>query len=131
MCTHCKKAVYFKNNCWKLYLKKMSEEIKKKQEIKKKKEKEKKKKKFLSFKDKWYNEDSVTLTVIKNYSLVINKMSWIANFNATQYMCCDLSAFSLIKMFNNESSIREVSEVMYAQRVEMINLQLKNSDEKS
>jgi len=34
-------------------------------------------------------------------------------------------------MFNNESSIREVSEVMYAQEIEMIDLQLKNDDEKS
>ncbi len=50
----------------------MSKEIKKKQETKKKKEKEKKK--FLSFKDKQYNENTVILTVIKNYSLVINKM---------------------------------------------------------
>ena len=48
----------------------MSEEVKKKQEIKKKKEK----KKFLSFKDKWYNKNSVILTAIKSYSLVINKM---------------------------------------------------------
>jgi len=55
----------------------MSEEIKKKQETKKKKEKEKekKKKKFLSFEDKQYNKDSVILTVIESYSLVINKMS--------------------------------------------------------
>ncbi len=45
-------------------------------------------------------------------------------------MYCDLSAFSLIKMFNNESSIRRVSEVMYTQKIEMIDLQLKNSDEK-
>jgi len=27
---HCKKAVYFKNNCWKLYSEKMFKEIKKK-----------------------------------------------------------------------------------------------------
>ncbi len=27
---YCKKAVHFKNNCWKLYLKKMFKEIKKK-----------------------------------------------------------------------------------------------------
>jgi len=46
-------------------------------------------------------------------------------------MCCDLSAFSLIKIFNNRFSIRKVSEVMYAQEIEMIDLQLKNSDEKS
>ncbi len=46
-------------------------------------------------------------------------------------MCCDLSAFSLIKTFNNELSIRKVSEVMYAQEIETINLQLKNSDEKT
>ncbi len=46
-------------------------------------------------------------------------------------MCCDLSAFSLIKMFNNEFSIRKVSEVMYTQKIEIIDLQLKNSDEKS
>ena len=45
-------------------------------------------------------------------------------------MYCDLSAFSLIKMFNNRLSIRKVSEVMYAQEIEMIDLQLKNSDEK-
>jgi len=51
----------------------MFKELKKKQEIKKKKEKEKKK--FLSFKDKQYNENSVILTVIENYSLVINKIS--------------------------------------------------------
>ncbi len=50
MYIYCKKAVYFENNYWKLYLKKMSKEIKKKQETKKKKEKEKKK--FLSFKNK-------------------------------------------------------------------------------
>jgi len=42
MYTHCKKAVHFKNNCWKLHSKKMSKELKKKQETKKKKEKEKK-----------------------------------------------------------------------------------------
>jgi len=53
----------------------MSKELKKKQETKKKKEKEKEKKKFLSFEDKQYNKNSVILTVIKNYSLVINKMS--------------------------------------------------------
>jgi len=55
----------------------MFKEIKKKQETKKKKEKEKekKKKKFLSFKDKQYNENSVILTAVKNYSLVINKIS--------------------------------------------------------
>ncbi len=52
----------------------MSEEIKKKQETKKKKEKKKKKKKFLSSEDKQYNKDSVILTVIENYSFVINKM---------------------------------------------------------
>ena len=50
----------------------MSKEIKKKQETKKKKEKEKKK--FLNFKDKQYNENTVILTVIENYSLIINKM---------------------------------------------------------
>jgi len=53
----------------------MSKELKKKQEIKKKKEKEKKKKKFLSFKDKQYNKNTVILTAVKSYSLVINKMS--------------------------------------------------------
>jgi len=37
-------------------------------------------------------------------------------------MCCDLSAFSLIKTFDNEPSIREVSEVMHAQEIEMIDL---------
>jgi len=52
----------------------MPEEIKKKQETKKKKEKEKEKKKFLSSEDKQYNEDSVILTTVENYSLVINKM---------------------------------------------------------
>ncbi len=52
MYTHCKKAVHFKNNCWKLHSEKMSKELKKKQETKKKKEKEKEKKKFLSFEDK-------------------------------------------------------------------------------
>jgi len=51
----------------------MSKEIKKKQEIKKKKKKEKKK--FLSFEDKQYNENTVILTTVKNYSFVINKMS--------------------------------------------------------
>jgi len=51
----------------------MSKELKKKQETKKKKEK--KKKKFLSFKDKQYNENTVILTMIKNYSFVINKIS--------------------------------------------------------
>jgi len=64
----------------------------------------------------------VILTAVKSYSLVINKMSWIADFDATQYMCCDLSAFSSIKMFNNELSIREVSEVMHIQRVKTVNL---------
>ena len=29
-------------------------------------------------------------------------------------MYCDLSAFSLIKIFNNELSIKEVSEVTHA-----------------
>jgi len=48
MYIHCKKAVYFKNNYWKLHLKKMSKELKKKQETKKKKEK-KKKKEILKF----------------------------------------------------------------------------------
>jgi len=75
MYIHYKKAVHSENNYWKLHLKKMSKEIKKKQETKKKKEKEKKKEKFLSFKDKWYNENSVILTAVKSYSLVINKMS--------------------------------------------------------
>ncbi len=51
----------------------MFKEIKKKQETKKKKEK--KKKKFLNFEDKQYNKITVILTVIKNYSFVINKMS--------------------------------------------------------
>jgi len=51
----------------------MSKELKKKQETKKKKEK--KKKKFLSFEDKQYNENSVILTAVKSYSLMINKMS--------------------------------------------------------
>ena len=83
MCIYCKKTVHFKNNCWKLHLKKMSKELKKKQETKKKKEKEKEKKKFLSSENKWYNENSVILTVIKSYSLVINKMSWITDFNTT------------------------------------------------
>ncbi len=45
----------------------MSKELKKKQETKKKK--------FLNFKDKQYNEDTVILTMIENYNLVINKMS--------------------------------------------------------
>jgi len=76
MYIYCKKAVHFKNNYWKLHLKKMFKEIKKKQEAKKKKEK------FLSFKNKQYNENSVILIVIENYSLVINKMSWIADFDA-------------------------------------------------
>ncbi len=53
----------------------MSKELKKKQETKKKKEKEKEKKKFLSSEDKQYNENSVILTVIESYSLVVNKMS--------------------------------------------------------
>jgi len=51
----------------------MSKEIKKKQETKKKKKKEKKK--FLSSENKQYNENTMILTVIKSYSLVINKMS--------------------------------------------------------
>ncbi len=51
----------------------MSKEIKKKQETKKKKEKEKKK--ILSFEDKQYNENLMILTAVKNYSLMINKMS--------------------------------------------------------
>ena len=46
-------------------------------------------------------------------------------------MCCNLSTFNLIKTFNNKLSIREVSEVMHAQEIEMIDLQLKNSNEKS
>jgi len=81
--TYYKKAVHSENNCWKLHSEKMPKELKKKQEAKKKKEKEKKKKKFLSSEDKQYNENSVILTVIENYSLVINKISWIANFDAT------------------------------------------------
>jgi len=75
MCTHCKKAVHSKDNCWKLHPEKMPEEIKKKQEAKKKKEKEKKKEKSSSSEDKWYNEDSVALTAVEGYSLVANKMS--------------------------------------------------------
>ncbi len=51
----------------------MSKEIKKKQETKKKKKKEKKK--FLSSENKQYNESTMILTVIKSYSLVINKIS--------------------------------------------------------
>ncbi len=50
----------------------MSKEIKKKQKTKKKKEKEKKK--FLSFENKQYNENSVILIVVENYSFMINKM---------------------------------------------------------
>ncbi len=50
----------------------MFKEIKKKQETKKKKKK--KKKKFLSFKDKQYNKNSVILTVIESYNLIINKI---------------------------------------------------------
>ena len=111
MYIHCKKAVHFKNNCWKLHLKKMSKEIKKKQKTKKKKEKEKKK--FLSFENKQYNENSVILIVVENYSFMINKMLWIADFNTIQYMCCNLFTFNLIKIFNNEFSIREVSKVMH------------------
>ncbi len=53
----------------------MSKELKKKQETKKKKKKEKEKKKFLNSEDKQYNKNSVILTVIESYSLVINKMS--------------------------------------------------------
>jgi len=53
----------------------MSKELKKKQETKKKKEKKKKKKKFLSFEDKQYNKNSVILTAVENYNLVINKIS--------------------------------------------------------
>jgi len=45
----------------------MSKELKKKQETKKKK--------FLNFKDKQYNENTVILTMIENYNLMINKMS--------------------------------------------------------
>ncbi len=71
--TYCKKAVHFKNNYWKLYSEKMFKELKKKQETKKKKEKEKKK--FLNCKDKQYNKNSVILTTVKSYSLIINKMS--------------------------------------------------------
>jgi len=52
----------------------MLKELKKKQETKKKKEKKKKNKKFLSSKDKQYNKDSVILTVIESYSLMINKI---------------------------------------------------------
>ncbi len=72
MYIHCKKAVHFKNNYWKLYSEKMFKELKKKQETKKKKEKEKKK--FLSFEDKQYNKNTVILTTVKNYNLVINKI---------------------------------------------------------
>ncbi len=72
MYTYCKKAVHFENNCWKLHSEKMFKEIKKKQETKKKKEK--KKKKFLSSEDKQYNENTVILTAIESYSLVINKI---------------------------------------------------------
>ncbi len=50
----------------------MFKEIKKKQETKKKKKK--KKKKFLNFKDKQYNKNTVILTMIENYSFIINKM---------------------------------------------------------
>ncbi len=50
----------------------MFKEIKKKQETKKKKKK--KKKIFLNFKDKQYNKNTVILTMIENYSLIINKM---------------------------------------------------------
>ncbi len=122
MYTYCKKAVHFKNNYWKLYEEKMFKELKKKQETKKKKEKKKKKKKFLSSEDKQYNENTVILTTVKNYSLVINKMSWIADFNTIQHIYYDLSTFSLIKIFNNELFIRRVSEVMYIQEVRMIDL---------
>jgi len=52
----------------------MLKELKKKQETKKKKEKKKKNKKFLSSEDKQYNKDSVILTVIESYSLIINKI---------------------------------------------------------
>ncbi len=72
MYIHCKKAVHFKNNYWKLYSEKMFKELKKKQETKKKKEKEKKK--FLSFEDKQYNKNTVILTAVKNYNLMINKI---------------------------------------------------------
>ncbi len=41
MYIYCKKAVHFKNNYWKLHLKKILKEIKKKQETKKKKKKKK------------------------------------------------------------------------------------------
>jgi len=37
-------------------------------------------------------------------------------------MCCDLSAFNLIKTFNNKLSIRKVSEVIYTQKIETIDL---------
>jgi len=50
----------------------MFKEIKKKQETKKKKKK--KKKNFLNFKDKQYNKNTVILTMIENYSFIINKM---------------------------------------------------------
>jgi len=50
----------------------MFKEIKKKQETKKKKKK--KKNKFLNFKDKQYNKNTVILTMIENYSFIINKM---------------------------------------------------------
>ncbi len=75
MYTHYKKAVHSENNCWKLHSEKMSKELKKKQETKKKKKKKKEKKKFLNSEDKQYNKNSVILTVIESYSLVINKMS--------------------------------------------------------
>ena len=71
--TYCKKAVHSENNYWKLHSEKMFKELKKKQETKKKKEK--KKEKFLSFKDKQYNKNIVILTAVKNYNLMINKIS--------------------------------------------------------
>jgi len=74
MYTYCKKAVHSENNYWKLHSEKMSKELKKKQETKKKKEKKKEKKKFLSSEDKQYNKNSVILTVIESYTLVINKI---------------------------------------------------------
>ena len=61
----------------------MSKELKKKQETKKKKKKKKEKKKFLNSEDKQYNKNSVILTVIESYSLVINKILQIFSSQLT------------------------------------------------
>jgi len=43
-------------------------------------------------------------------------------------MCCDCTVFSSIKFLEDDLSIQEIFEMMYAQEIEMIELQLKIDD---